>query len=353
MDNFDLKQFLIENKLTENSKVNEAWTKERREQDPEGYAKYLEKAKQAQKQYYEKNREKAKQYYEKNREKNREYAKQSAKQYYEKNPEKVKQRTNQYNKQHREKLKQAAKQYKEKNLEKLKQAANQYAKQHRKKLKQDPEAYAKYLEKANQYNKQHREKLKQDPEVYAKYLDYQKQYAKQNKEKYDSYVKQSSDFFYNTITNNPSPELKNIKDNPKLLTKLYSEFIKKAKQQYKSKNKDFSFMVTENSKLNEIKATPKNTGVGKQRFSLEKWENLGEDFEYDSDDDIYIYYGILFFNDPELKELSSEIQYNDYTEEEWETIEEKIETLIEILNKNNIEWSQRTTSNWINFTIYY
>lgn len=111
--------------------------------------------------------------------------------------------------------------------------------------------------------------------------------------------------------------------------------------------------LTENSRLNEIKATPKNTGVGKQRFSLEKWENLGEDFKYDSDDDIYIYYGILFFNDPELKELSSEIQYNDYTEEEWETIEEKIETLIEILNKNNIEWSQRTTSNWINFTIYY
>jgi hypothetical protein len=283
--------------------LNEAWSDERKKQDPEGYAKYLEKAKQNNKRYLEKIKqdpeayakylEKANQYYKKNPEK----LKQAAKQYYEKNPEKVKQRTNQYNKQHREKLKQAAKQYKEKNPEKVKQRTNQYAKQHREKLKQDPEAYAKYLEKAKQYreknpeyfkqfNKQYREKnpeyfkqyykknpekakqavkqyiekIKQDPEAYAKHLDYQKQYREKNLEKvkqankqyrekakqdYDSYVKQSSDFFYNTITNNPSPELKNIKDNPKLLTKLYSEFIKKAKQQYKSKNKDFSFMVTE------------------------------------------------------------------------------------------------------------
>ena len=51
--------------------------------------------------------------------------------------------------------------------------------------------------------------------------------------------------------------MKNIKDNPKLLTKLYSDFIKKAKQQYKAKNKDFSFMITESDDF-EFTSTDKD-----------------------------------------------------------------------------------------------
>jgi chromosome segregation ATPase len=384
MDNFNLKQFLVENKLTENSKLNETWTKERKTQDPEGYAKYLEKQKQRLKQNYEKLKqdpkayakylEKANQYYKTNPEK----IKQAAKQYYEKNPEKVKQRLKQSYKKlkqdpeayakHLEKNKQKAKQ----SYEKIKQDPEAYAKhlerlkQYREKLKQDPEAYAKYLEKLKQYReknpekvkqrlKQDYEKLKQDPEAYAKHLEKSKQYAnqyyeknqekvkqrlkqsleklkqdpeayakhseknrqktKQNYEKlkqdYDNYIKQSSDFFYNTITNNPSPELKNIKNNPKLLTKLYSEFIKKAKQQYKAKNKDFSFMVAENSKLNEIKATPKNTGLTiPKQLATDLVNQTQPDFE--EDEYIVISTPVSEVNPKFIKYLKSLPTDNDY-----------------------------------------
>jgi hypothetical protein len=302
------------------NELNEAWSEERKKQDPEGYAKYLEKAKQSNKQYLEKlkqdpeawakyqekNRQKVKQYQEKNPEKIKHYIKklkqdpeayakhlekqkqsreklkqdpeayakylEKLKQYREKNPEKLKQNYEKLKQdpeayaKYLEKAKQYANQYYEKNPEKVKQRLKQdyeklkqdpeaYAKwleknrqktkQNYEKIKQDPKAWAKHLEKQKQYNKPNREKIKQDPEAYAKHLDYQKQYREKLKQDYDNYVKKSSDFFYNTITNNPSPELKNIKDNPKLLTKLYSDFIKKAKQQYKAKNKDFSFMITE------------------------------------------------------------------------------------------------------------
>ena len=262
MDNFNLKQFLVENKLTENSKLNETWTKERKTQDPEGYAKYLEKQKQRLKQNYEKLKQDPKA-----------YAKylEKANQYYKTNPEKIKQ---------------AAKQYYEKNPEKVKQRL----KQSYKKLKQDPEAYAKHSEKNRQKTKQNYEKLKQD---------------------YDNYVKQSSDFFYNTITNNPSPELKNIKNNPKLLTKLYSEFIKKAKQQYKAKNKDFSFMVAENSKLNEIKATPKNTGLTiPKQLATDLVNQTQPDFE--EDEYIVISTPVSEVNPKFIKYLKSLPTDNDY-----------------------------------------
>ena len=49
----------------------------------------------------------------------------------------------------------------------------------------------------------------------------------------------------------------NIKNNRPLLNKIYSEFIERAKKQYQAKNKDFSFMVTEN------KTDPK-VGTGKK-----------------------------------------------------------------------------------------
>jgi hypothetical protein len=303
--------------------LNEAWSEERKKQDPEGYAKYLEKAKQRDKQYreklkqdpeawakyQEKNRQNAKQYQEKNPEKQKHYIKklkqdpeayakhlekqkrsreklkqdpeayakylERLKQYREKNPEKIKQyqekyqekyreknreKIKQYIEKNREKIKQdpeayakyleKQKQYREKNPEKIKQSANQYYEKNREKIKQSAnQYYEKNPEKVKQRLKQSYEKLKQDPEAYAKHLEKLKQRSKQRYEKlkqdYDNYVKQSSDFFYNTITNNPSPELGNIKDNPKLLTKLYYEFIKKAKQRYKAKNKDFSFMITE------------------------------------------------------------------------------------------------------------
>jgi len=126
--------------------------------------------------------------------------------------------------------------------------------------------------------------------------------------------------------------------------------------------------LTENSKLNEIKSTPKNTGVGKQKALLEKWESLGEDFELEKDyndyggltddegnpyDMWYMYYGIIFRNDLELKKLYAEIQYNDYDDEEYEIVEEKIETLIEILDKNNIKWSEHTKYFGVDFYIHY
>jgi len=126
--------------------------------------------------------------------------------------------------------------------------------------------------------------------------------------------------------------------------------------------------LTKDSKLNEIKTTPTNTGVGKQKFLLEKWESLGEDFKLEKDyndygkltddegnpyDIWYMYYGIIFHNDPKLKKLHAEIQYNDYDDEEYEVIEEKIETLVEILNKNNIKWSEHTKYFGIDFNIHY
>ena len=174
----------------------------------------------------------------------------------------------------------SSKEYQRQRLAKIKQNPEAYAKylekskenqrQYLEKLKQDPEAYAKWLEKLKLYSKKHQDKLKQDPEAYAKYLksttgqiitknkikkefDKLKQdpeaYAKYQYEKnWPEYLQQLSDFFYNTITNNPSPELNNIKNNHPLLNKIYSEFIERAKKQYQAKNKDFSFMVTENKK---------------------------------------------------------------------------------------------------------
>jgi hypothetical protein len=342
MDSFNLKKFLVENKLTENSKLNETWTKERKTQDPEGYAKYLEKQKQRLKQNYEKLKqdpkayakylEKANQYYKTNPEKQKQRLKQ--------NYEKLKQDPEAYAK-HLEKSKQYANQYYEKNQEKVKQRL----KQSYEKLKQDPEAYTKYSEKnrqkakqyyeenpeknrqkAKQYYeenpekvkqrlKQSYEKLKQDPEAYTKHLEKLKQVSKRRYEKlkqdYDNYIKQSSDFFYNTITNNPSPELKNIKNNPKLLTKLYSEFIKKAKQQYKAKNKDFSFMVAENSKLNEIKATPKNTGLTiPKQLATDLVNQTQPDFE--EDEYIVISTPVSEVNPKFIKYLKSLPTDNDY-----------------------------------------
>ena len=67
----------------------------------------------------------------------------------------------------------------------------------------------------------------------------------------------------------------------------------------------------------------------------------------------YMYYGIIFRNDLELKKLYAEIQYNDYDDEEYEIVEEKIETLIEILDKNNIKWSEHTKYFGVDFYIHY
>ena len=90
-----------------------------------------------------------------------------------------------------------------------------------------------------------------------------------------------------------------------------------------------------------------------QEMTPEKWISLGSDFIKDEDEDWYEYYGILFFDNPEKKELRAEIQYGDYSEEEFKAVEQKMGELENILDANNYEWSSLSKSFGIDFFIYY
>jgi hypothetical protein len=90
-------------------------------------------------------------------------------------------------------------------------------------------------------------------------------------------------------------------------------------------------------------------------FSPQMWTELGGDFTYDEDDDIYVYYdyAVLFYDNPETRTLSAEIQSGDFSPKEWKMLNKKLETLEKILDENNYEYSARESSWKIDFDISY
>ena len=97
----------------------------------------------------------------------------------------------------------------------------------------------------------------------------------------------------------------------------------------------------------------------------EKWTSLGQDFEFEEDQQSYtdgtsdpyyqyIYYGIIFSPEEDKdKTLSAEIQYNDYSKKEWKIIDKKIDELMVILDNNGYEYEVMEYSWKIDFTISF